>query len=269
MKLVAIVIAAVVAVPAVAHARSKVKAHIECSPDGGAKIRKGQKVALDKDIYCIVVYDGRNAPPSDATASLWLVEKRSDGPFNTQGQQGAIVGEDDMTYWQFEQPFHHGSDFQPCTGFTVNANVVDDQGPLWEGTFAIAAKCEKPKPLKAELDCTMNIGDAVVTWPGKGDKLKPRMEGELDCAIRTRSVPVDGSQVTFVIEHADGSKTTPKTASFEQYPGSGTVFYGADTSWESDEYLSCSDFTLTIVAADPTGQPLWTGKHKFKQTCPD
>jgi hypothetical protein len=107
-----------------------------------------------------------------------------------------------------------------------------------------------------------------VSWPGNGDKLKPRMEADLDCMITSKAAPADGAHAVFVISHDDGTVPPTKSAEVKQITGDKPA-YGFEASFVEDEYHACTNFTLQATVVDSMGQTLWTGKQKFKQTCPD
>jgi hypothetical protein len=267
MKLVSIALVAALSIPAVAHAGSKHDAKIVCGHDSGGPLAKGEKVTLDADLWCEILWDDLSTESQSATVTM--SDTRADGK-HTTGPRNATFGGGDgqQPFWQPDSDFRHGDDFASCSGITVSGVVMDGDKQIWSGSTTIGVKCPKPKKLTAKLECSLSDGDANFTWPGNGDKLKPRMEGELDCSIQSKTAPADGAHAVFMIAHEDGSTTPPKSSDFRQYPGDKPL-YGFEAAFEEDEYKACSNFTLQATVVDTAGQVLWTDKHKFKQTCPD
>ncbi|MCE9577048.1 MAG: hypothetical protein K8W52_28130 [Deltaproteobacteria bacterium] len=238
------------------------KAHVECSLDGGARLAAKKKIAIDKDVWCSIMVD-KGAPPADAVASIWIEQPLLERA--TEYRTANVVAEDDLTYFQLGEAFARGKDFLPCTDVVAHGRVKVGDDTVWSGTFAIGAKCKAIK-LAAKLQCSTTAGDTFYKFPGNGSKVKPRMERELDCSLASKTSPPDGSIAVFRITHPDGTATPPKFPEFREYPQGG---FGYEQAFEEGDYGACSTFTLKALVFTPDGQILNTSKLAFAQDCPD
>lgn len=241
----------------------KVTAHVECSLDGGARIKPKAKVALAADLWCTLVLDGASPPPEGAVATVWLEQPTL--AHATDTRTGNVVAEDDLVYYQLDSAFTRKKDFLPCADVVAHGKLAVGDDTVWSGTLAIGARC-KVKKLAAKLRCSTTVGDTFYKFPGNGSSVHPRMESELDCALESKAAPPDGSIAQFKIVHPDGTSSPPMLGEAREYPQGG---YGFVRAFEEADYGACSTFTLLATAYSPDGAVLNTSKLVFTQDCPD
>lgn len=238
------------------------KAHVECTLDGGAKLKPKAKVALAADLWCSIVLDG-GAAPDGGVATLWLEQPQLEHASETRTAN--VVGEDDLTYYQLDAAFGRGKDFLPCADVVAHGRIAVGDETVWSATVALAAKC-KVKKLAAKLTCSTEVGDTFYKFPGNGSTVHPRMESELDCSLASKAAPPDGSIAQFKITHPDGTGAAPVVAELREYPQGG---FGFEQAFNEGDYSACSVFTVVATVFTPDGAVVNSSKLKFAQDCPD
>jgi hypothetical protein len=105
------------------------KAHLECTPDGGTVLKAKQKLALDKDIACSVIVDGGSVP---ADAKVAIDAKVTTPLGAVKGHPKDASSPDGKTYTA--DRLRAGGDFLPCGGLQIDAAIVQGAKTLWSGS---------------------------------------------------------------------------------------------------------------------------------------
>jgi hypothetical protein len=120
-----------------------------------------------------------------------------------------------------------------------------------------------PKKINAKLECRYDSDDGTqFTYPGNGQKEKPRLEGTLYCWISIPKVP-DGMTLKGAL------KASGKPQEAEAIPRPDDT-YSIDATFTADngDFVVCTAFTVTGEVKS-AGKSLWKGKLAIDQSCPD
>ena len=156
-----------------------------------------------------------------------------------------------------------GVAFPACEKFELAAEVTGAKGTLGKARLVVPQDCPKSKVKgggKATLSCTASSPDGTrYAYPGNGDKDRPKLVRELNCAVMLDSAPESGAPVkgTFKV----GRRT--REAAIRE---AGTGVEAAATFFPVDDFPSCEGFAvegeLTVG-----GQSLWKGSIPILQAC--
>lgn len=119
------------------------------------------------------------------------------------------------------------------------------------------------KKINAKLGCSFDSPDGTsFRYPGNGMKVRPRLEGAINCWIAIPKVPAG------VTLHGS-LKANGKVQESDAIPRPDDS-YSVDAAFTSEngDFEVCSPFT---VAGELTraGKSVWKGKLKIDQSCPD
>jgi ABC-type thiamine transport system substrate-binding protein len=131
-------------------------------------------------------------------------------------------------------------------------------------SFTLLFSKEAPvKKINAKLECSYESADSVqYRYPGNGAKVKPRIDGTINCWISIQKIP-DGVTLMGKL------KANGKAQEAEAIPRPDNT-YSADASFspENGDFETCSAFAVTgeLIKA---GKTVWKGKLKIDQSCRD
>jgi hypothetical protein len=131
-------------------------------------------------------------------------------------------------------------------------------------TFTFLFPREAPlKKINAKLACTCESQDGVqFRYPGNGAKIKPRLDGTINCWIAIQKIPAG-------VTLKGKLKANGKMQEAEVIPRPDDT-YSADASFSPQEgdFETCSSFTVTgeLTLA---GKTVWKGKLNIDQRCAD
>lgn len=241
------------AVPAPALAAPVVK--LACTSQGRPLPRKGK---VPGTLDCELSARKLKGHSGALKAQLRVVTgELSSAPLEAQQE---IAGDGVVFRFQLEP----GAAFPACEKFDLDAEVTGAKGKLGKARLSVAQDCPKPKPGKngkATLACTSSSPDGVTryAYPGNGDKDRPRLVRELNCAVLLEKAPEAGPvKCTFKV-----GRRTREAAVREAGAG---VEAGA-TFFPLDDFPSCEPFgveaELTVA-----GSSVWKGALQVPQACP-
>ena len=127
----------------------------------------------------------------------------------------------------------------------------------------LLSKEEPLKKISAVLECSYESADGTLfRYPGNGTKVKPRIEGAINCWISIKKILKE-------VALTGKLKANGKTLEAEAIPRPDDT-YSADVSFstENGDFETCSVFTVTgeLLRA---GKTVWKGKLKIDQRCRD
>ncbi|HEY3452310.1 MAG TPA: hypothetical protein VGK67_38555 [Myxococcales bacterium] len=172
--------------------------------------------------------------------------------------QGPIAKDGAVFRFQLEP----GTNFPPCERFDLSAEVSSSKGMLGKAKLAVPQDCPKTsvKGGHAALTCNSSAPDGTrYAYPGTGEKTRPRLVRELNCAIVLDKAPESGTVKGTM-------KVGKRTRSAEVREVSGGSLEAAATFFPDDDFPSCDSFTaegeLTV-----DGKSLWKGSIPIPQSC--
>jgi hypothetical protein len=248
----------VAALGAPAFAGAALKAHLECTPDGGKPLAARQKVALDKAITCSIVIDAGAVPAGDSKAVIDAKVGTPIGPVKGHPHDAKPADAKHLT----ADPFKPAADFLNCGGLQIDATISGGDKVVWSASLAVQSACSPAKTVKAAVNCGADAGDkGYVTFPGNGDKIGPTLDAGLTCTI---TGPDDASAHYGVLQ-VEGASTPGVIGLLAAQGNAKTpIMY---TQFMASQLPKCKPFVVDAAVLDADGGAMWTTKLPIKQSC--
>ena len=251
-------------VAAAGTARAGVRAHVACTPDGGAVLVAGKPAALDKNVSCEVVID-RGAVPAGATVTIaasWdsPIGHVDGAPREAAGRPAATGA---RAVYGVPSAFSPGKDFMSCAKVAFQGRIAAGDKVLWKGALRLAGRCGRPTPVKAQLSCmAVDENNSPVPYPGLGTKQKPELMEGLTCTISSSADHDSGAFGVFGVRHAKAPLIVrPVTRPAEARAAM------AFTQLMAPAVPRCRSFVVEGALLRSDGATLWKGHLAIPQVC--
>jgi len=244
-------------------ARAGVRAHVECTPDGGEPLARSARAALDKNVSCEIVVD-RGKVPAGATATIAASWDSPIGHVDgTPRDASAQARPDQHAVYRAAMAFAPGKDFMTCAKVAFEGRITAGDKVVWKGALRLSGRCEAPKAVKAELTCmAVDENNTPVPYPGLGMKQKPELMEGLTCTISSKGEHDSGAFGVFGVRNAKAPLvvrpvTRPPDANASM----------AFTQLMAPAVPKCRSFVVRGALLRSDGAPLWKGQLAIPQVC--
>ncbi|MGC4122809.1 MAG: hypothetical protein QM765_51200 [Myxococcales bacterium] len=226
---------------------------LTCSSQGKPLPKKG---AVPGTLECELSAKKLKGHPSPLKAAMRVVT----GELSSRPIEVEEAIQKDSALFRFQ--LEPGTHFPACERFDLSLEVTSAKGVLGKAKLAVPQDCPKVavKNGHATLSCNSSAPDGTrYTYPGTGERTRPRLVRELNCAIVLDKAPAAGTvKGTMKVGRRSRAAEVRET-------GNGGI-EAAATFFPDDDFPGCESFTaegeLTV-----DGKSFWKGTIPIPQSC--